>query len=391
MNGQESRERNISKGARVLYWMLVMGTGIFTALVALNKMPMGAMPVWVAVAMVLVMLWVAKWVQILLHETGHLLFGWLTGYTLVSFRLGKFIWLRLNGKLRLHGDKKWGVAGQCLMIPKGDVQRFPYVLYNLGGCLANLFWAGLASYLYAQLPLSLGAAFLGVFALQGVEQALLNGLPFRWFLGDNDGRNLLAMKKNQLAKEAFWYQLQIYQKTIEDVRLKDMPEEWFRVSPHTIWDSSLLGDWGVLAFERSIDQKDFGRAWEIGQELLRYPSVLTAKDEAMFDLEWVYLEMLRGEAPEKVNRDLTPLLKQWMEKLQQEPDVQRIAYTYALLIEQDEPKAEQIRWKFEKLAENSFFPNAIEAQREQMSFATKLAQNIAADDEASGDSAFCGK
>ena len=78
-------------------------------------------------------------VQVVVHEAGHLVFGLLTGYQFSSFRIGSFMWVKLEGKLKLKRYSLAGTGGQCLMAPPEMVDgKVPYVLYNLGGCLANL-------------------------------------------------------------------------------------------------------------------------------------------------------------------------------------------------------------------------------------------------------------
>ena len=76
--------------------------------------------------------------QTVVHEAGHLLFGLLTGYQFSSFRIGSFMWLEKDGKLTLKRFSLAGTGGQCLMDPPEPVDgKIPYVLYNLGGSLAN--------------------------------------------------------------------------------------------------------------------------------------------------------------------------------------------------------------------------------------------------------------
>ena len=55
--------------------------------------------------------------QIVVHEAGHLVFGLLTGYQYSSFRIGSFMWVKLDGKIRLKRYSMSGTGGQCLMAP----------------------------------------------------------------------------------------------------------------------------------------------------------------------------------------------------------------------------------------------------------------------------------
>ena len=59
--------------------------------------------------------------QIIIHESGHLLFGLLTGYRFVSFRVFSFMILKEGGQLRLRHLNLAGTGGQCLMdAPDGN-------------------------------------------------------------------------------------------------------------------------------------------------------------------------------------------------------------------------------------------------------------------------------
>ena len=59
----------------------------------------------------------ALYLQILLHEAGHLVFGLLTGYRFLSFRVGSLMLVREQGKLRLKSFSIAGTGGQCILIP----------------------------------------------------------------------------------------------------------------------------------------------------------------------------------------------------------------------------------------------------------------------------------
>ena len=75
---------------------------------------------------------------VLLHEAGHLACGLLTGYRFVSYRVQSHVWYRRGGKLCRGRYLIPGTGGQCLMAPPQTEERFPFVLYNLGGGLFNI-------------------------------------------------------------------------------------------------------------------------------------------------------------------------------------------------------------------------------------------------------------
>lgn len=53
-------------------------------------------------------LYAAFFLQIIIHEAGHLIFGLLSGYRFCSFRIGSLMWIKKEGKLQL---KRYSIAG----------------------------------------------------------------------------------------------------------------------------------------------------------------------------------------------------------------------------------------------------------------------------------------
>ena len=90
----------------------------------------------------LVILILAVFLQIIIHEAGHLVCGLATGFRVVSFRVANII--------LVHHDSGWqfgrfsiaGTGGQCLMEPAiddmQDAHRMPYAWYLAGGVIANM-------------------------------------------------------------------------------------------------------------------------------------------------------------------------------------------------------------------------------------------------------------
>ena len=84
-------------------------------------------------------MYVAIFMQLMIHEAGHLVFGLLSGYKFSSFRIFSFMWIKEGEKIKLRRLSIAGTGGQCLMSPPDMVDgRIPLVLYNLGGSLMNM-------------------------------------------------------------------------------------------------------------------------------------------------------------------------------------------------------------------------------------------------------------
>ena len=208
--------------------------------------------------LLLLSLYVAVCLQILIHEAGHLVFGLLTGYHFVSFRIANFMWIRGNGRLRFRRQSIAGTGGQCLMSPP-DLKkdgRFPVVLYNLGGSLMNL-GTGLicfAGFWLLRREKGLLPAFLLMMAAAGILSALMNGIPIHSQMVDNDGYNALSLGKNPAAMRALWIQLKINEQMARGLRLRDMPQEWFVLPSGEEMKNSLAAALAVFACNRLMDE-----------------------------------------------------------------------------------------------------------------------------------------
>ena len=171
-------------------------------------------PLWMRLVMLGILfaeVYVAVVLQLIFHEVGHLVFGLMSGYNFSSFRIGSFMWAMEADGVRFRRLTVVGTGGQCLMSPP-DMKdgKIPVIMYNLGGSLFNLFTAGLFlwfSILLAKFPLvAAGFTFL---AIIGFAFALINGVPMRVGMIDNDGYNAWLLARDKKAMRSFWLQLKI--------------------------------------------------------------------------------------------------------------------------------------------------------------------------------------
>ena len=166
-----------------------------------------------------------------IHELGHLVFGFLTGYRFCSFRVGRLMLVKVDGRLRLKRLSLTGTGGQCLMLPPPMKNgKIPVALYNLGGSLLNFTVALLCLGVFLLLPwVAVLSESLLMSAVIGFAYALSNGIPMRMGYVDNDGYNAISLRRNPQAMRAWWIQLKANGKICRGVRIKDMPREWFQI------------------------------------------------------------------------------------------------------------------------------------------------------------------
>lgn len=321
-------------------------------------------------------MYVAAFLQIVIHESGHLVGGLLSGYRFSSFRVGSLMLLKSENKLvwkRLHLA---GTGGQCLMIPPQMKNgSFPVALYNLGGPGMNLVSSAVFAALFVVLPAdSPLAPFVLMAAVWGVAFALTNGIPMRLGAVNNDGHNALSLQKDPAAMEAFWLQLKINELAVKGVRLKDMPEEWFSLPAEDAMQNSLLTAKGLLLSNRLMDQGRFAEADALLVHLLSTDSAMIGLHRNLSICDRIYMELI-GENRSQVLADyLTAEQQKFMKSMKNFPSVIRTRYAYALLADQDTVQAEAYRTQFEKAAKSYPSPTDVESERELMALAESIAR-----------------
>ena len=314
--------------------------------------------------------------QIIIHESGHLLFGLLTGYRFVSFRVFSFMILKEGGQLRLRHLNLAGTGGQCLMAPTdmngGD---FPVMLYNYGGAILNVISALL--FLPAGLSLSGGSllrTFFLVMTVIGIAFALINGLPLHMGPVNNDGLNAMELARDPQARKAFWIQMKVSEQTAKGIRTKDMPEEWFSVPADEELKNGIIAVPAVFACSRLMDEHRFPEADALMKHLLSIETGIVPLHCALLVNDRIYVELI-GENRQDILQEMrTDEYKKLMQAMKDNPAVLRTGYAYALLAEKNHEKAEEISWQFEKQAEVYPYPQEILSERELMDIAASRAK-----------------
>lgn len=311
-------------------------------------------------------LYLIIFLQIIFHEAGHLVGGLLTGYGFSSFRIGSLIWVKDGGKLRAKKLSVAGTGGQCLMVPPDMVDgAIPFVLYNLGGSLANLISAALCAlgyFAFASVPLLQTMCMM--FALIGVGFALLNGFPMRMGGVDNDGYNIVSLSKSKDALRAFWIQMKTNHMMAGGVRPKDMPQEWFVVPPADQLGNSMVAAVAVLACNRLLDAHEFEKADELMERLLQMDTGIVGLHRSMLICDRMYCQLIGENRREQLDILYDKQQVSFMKSMKNYPSIIRTEYAYARLAQSDADKASKIMARFEKCAKAYPYPVDIQSERE---------------------------
>lgn len=312
---------------------------------------------------------VGMYLQIAVHEGGHLVFGLLTGYRFCSYRLGSLMLIKEDGRLRLRRFSLAGTGGQCLMAPPPWSENLPVVLYNAGGCLMNLLCAALCLLLW--LPLRehwLGALPL-VSAVVGLGFALINGIPLRIGGVDNDGRNILSLKKDPVARYAFWQQMKVSEKQSKGLRLRQMPEPLFTYPAEGL-DNPLVASVAVFSCNRLLDQGKVAEARAAIETLLDRKTGLPGLYRSLLTCDLMCCRLLEGDS-NGAKKLITTEWTQFCRSMKTFPSVQRTQYYRAKLLDGDRRASEKALAAFEKTAKTYPYPAEIEGERELLAMAER--------------------
>lgn len=368
----------------ILIWLgigFICGMLIVSYLDAVSALELPIGPYMLRIIGLLLIMYAALFLQIIFHEGGHLVFGLLTGYGFSSFRIGNFMWLKENGKIKYCRLSVAGTGGQCLMTPPDMINgKFPVVLYNLGGSILNMVisvFALTGCWMIGRG--SLLSVFCSFLSVMGIAFALLNGIPLRTAAVDNDGYNAFSLGKTPEALHAFWIQLKVNEQISRGVRLKDMPEEWFAMPTEEGMSYGMTATIAVFRANRLMDMHMFSEETELIDRLFGMETGMIGIHRSLLICDRIFCELMEENNPDMVSGLRNKNQIKFMKQMKKYPSVIRTEYTYALLAEKDEAKTQKIKEQFEKCVKTYPYPSDIESERELMEIADEKYRNQCTD------------
>lgn len=217
--------------------------------------------------------------HVIIHEGGHLVFGLLTGYDFLSFRIFSYSLVKADGAYHFVKLKIPGMLGQCLMVPTSNIKDFKYKLYLLGGVLANIIASAL-SLIFIKLSFD----FVIIFIIIGLFLAVTNFIPASF----NDGATLKLAKASPENEKLFFIQLDANAKMSLGATYKELPEWYFE---EVSTNSTYFTDYQLfLKIGLCYENQEFIKAKEIldtmwlRKDELVLPYQLEMKKELLFCL-----------------------------------------------------------------------------------------------------------
>ena len=276
-----------------------------------------------AVPIALFLFTLAYLMHILIHEFGHLVFGLLSGYSFVSFRVGNLTLIRKDGKFKFASMNIPGTGGQCLMSPPSyNDGYYPYVLYNLGGVLINLITSVIALFFVSEDKSLYTNLVLTAFSMGGFLAMMTNVLPMKVGGIPTDGYNIRSISRDKDMKYAFWLQLKANALFSKGIRPKDLPYfEKPRVYNEEKLVEPLITSAYLLEFNYLLDRREFALAKEHLNGLLPLIDELIPLYQTTLKIERLFLELIDENDPEVIDcyydEDLTnyiQLTENWLDR-----------------------------------------------------------------------------
>lgn len=288
---------------------------------------------WIYIPIFVVYFIVSFFLHIVIHEAGHLVAGLFSGYSFSMFKLFNIIVVKESGKISFKKQNTPGMLGQCLMIPPENVSSPPYVLYHLGGIIANLT-AAAGGYLIWRIPLPpLVEVGLLTFIVIGFLLAMMNLIP----MGPNDGMNLWKSSKNIEYQIQFNRILQIHASMSKGSTGKELQKLLYFVGNEPLTDGNNATMLSLKALKYTEDY-NFEQAevtlrplWHQFDQLL---------DLHKFDVlkEYLFVLLLSHPEHEAVEEIVS---NKWFKKGSKikQADTLRVLVAYAFIKERDSEKA----------------------------------------------------
>ncbi len=210
------------------FWLQgLVGTLLGGGLMFLALRAVQSFSAWEALALCFA-LPVILWLQILMHEAGHAVAGYLSGQRLLAFGVGPL-------RLERQGDGwvlRWSrsinaIAGFVLMLPRSDSPgRSSSTIYLLGGPLANLLVAALSmpwAVAEMQVGSALELALPSIVAGTGLLIGVINLVPFMVGGWSTDGRQVLRLWQGSDEARAMMFLRQLGALSATGTRPRDWP------------------------------------------------------------------------------------------------------------------------------------------------------------------------
>jgi len=310
---------------------------------------------------------VGLFLNIVLHEGGHLIGGLLTGYRFVSFGVFSLTIIKENGKIVIKQYRAPGTGGGCMLSPP-DMKdgKYPSKLFISGGFSVNFIVGAVCFILVYCLADTAGLwarAFL-VIGIIGVFLGLVNFIPHK-VVAPNDGYMLfnLGKKKNSEMRRGCWSGFRIQALNVEGYRPRDIPSELFDWADTSNISDIFVFDTVYKRYEYLLDKQELTEARSLMQTLCEKSSNVPDMQKYPCYCELLFHELIGECRQEEIERLYTKELKDYIKAAPSELNMRRFLYAYAMLALKDETKAKEYLDLFNKACAESIWSGTVRGEQ----------------------------
>lgn len=218
--------------------------------------------------------------------------------------------------------------------------------------------------------------FFLTMSIVGLGYSLMNGIPLRLGIMDNDGENAKFLGKKAHALRSFWMQMKINEQIAKGIQLKDLPDEWFIIPSNTDMTNSMIAALAVFSANRLMDAHAFKEAETLMEQLLMMDSGTVGLHLNLIICDRLYCELIDNKNNDIIKKLCSKEQFQFMKQMRNFPSVIRTKYAFALLYENNFVKADTLKTQFEKFAKTYPYTSDIKSERELIQIADQKARTL---------------
>lgn len=319
----------------------------------------------------------AFFLQIILHEAGHMVAALLRGWSFVYFMVLGFVLSRKNGKFHLSRFAIPGVGGQCMMMPpeKRDTD-FGIAFYNAGGVLMNIIVALLAIVLlgcFYEFMVWDVTVFLASLSFSGLLFALVNGVPSVSGGVPNDGMNIRKLRKDAYSTYVFLTVMRVMGQLQQGLSVDEAVQGYLTDGVKVDYANPIHEVAVNFDFSLAVARLDFEKAHKILDKIEAAFDQFVPIYQKEITYERVFLYLVSPREGVDVSRLIDwDTLKYFEMQANFRPTSLRVKYAYARLYEKDEAKAEAIYERFQEVCKSFHIPGEVITEKKLVEYVRAL-------------------
>lgn len=290
--------------------------------------------------------------QVVIHESGHLIFGLITGYRFSSFRILSKVIIKKDGKLSLRINASNG-AGQCLMLP--PKHHKPYILYNIGGIILDIISAFIFS-LIAFSNNTIGfhiRTFSLLISFMGVGSAVINGLPI--LIKNNDTDNCLKFKRHKATLHSYYTLLELLALLQDGKTYSELPYDKIKLESNQDIILPFVENQKIWECYYFMDNQNWSKAKKCLAAYEPYINKISKDILEAIQLEKLFLSIVMRDNPAIIDELYNKVIS-IMKKRDKDLDILRIKIAYEIYRSKTNIKLiEKYIKRFNKISRNYLY------------------------------------